>query len=292
IQALQISENKIIKTKMLSRACFRQFSASIRRMSSTNIVETNIDSGTGFATVTLSQPPVNSLDKNLLTAITDRFKKLSDDSSVTGAILTSKFDGKVFSAGLNIVDMFQKSDDHLGEFWGMVQEWYLTIQGFPKPLVSAINGHAPTGGCAMALMSDYRVMVEGKTIGLNETLLGIVAPFFFADLMIAAVGRRHAEFALNNGYLYTSDEALKIGLVDEVVNLDQVVPTALKILTKMTKTPQPAYQVCKNFLRKETMDTLRNDRAGDIAHFVGFVQQPNVQKAIGGYLQALKQRKK
>ena len=54
-------------------------------------------------------------------------------------------------------------------------------------------------------------METGKTIGLNETQLGIVAPFFFADLMISAIGRRRAEFALLLGSMMTSEEAAQQG---------------------------------------------------------------------------------
>ena len=50
------------------------------------------------------------------------------------------------------------SNEYLVEFWKCVQEWYLSTYGFSKPLVAAINGHAPAGGCAMALMADYRLV--------------------------------------------------------------------------------------------------------------------------------------
>ena len=52
--------------------------------------------------------------------------------------------------------VINRSDAHLSEFWRCVQEWYLDLFGCSKPVVAAINGHAPAGGCAMALMCDYR----------------------------------------------------------------------------------------------------------------------------------------
>ena len=66
---------------------------------------------------------------------------------------------------------------------------------------------------------DYRVMVGGKfKIGLNETKLGIVAPPWFRDTMINTVGVRQTELALQLGTLFSSEEALKIGMVDEVAS--------------------------------------------------------------------------
>ena len=54
-------------------------------------------------------------------------------------------------------------------------------------------------------------MQEGKTIGLNETKLGLVAPFFFTDMMISAIGTRQAELALGLGSLFTAEDALRLG---------------------------------------------------------------------------------
>ena len=69
----------------------------------------------------------------------------------------------------------------------------------------------------MSLCCDYRVMQGPKfTIGLNETLLGIVAPFWFKDTMLNTVGQRQTELALQLGTLFTADQALSIGLVDKV----------------------------------------------------------------------------
>ena len=76
---------------------------------------------------------------------------------------------------------------------------------------------SPAGGCLLSLCCDYRVMQGPKfTIGLNETLLGIVAPFWFKDTMLNTVGQRHTELALQLGTLFTADQALSIGLVDKV----------------------------------------------------------------------------
>lgn len=60
------------------------------------------------------------------------------------------------------------------EFWHWLQELFLTLWGYEKPLFAAINGNAPAGGCLMALCCDYRIMYDGPySIGLNETQLGI-----------------------------------------------------------------------------------------------------------------------
>lgn len=70
----------------------------------------------------------------------------------------------------------------------------------------------------MATSCEYRVMVNNYVIGLNETQLGIVAPFWFINTLKSTIPARQAELALTTGYLYKTDEALKIGLIDETAN--------------------------------------------------------------------------
>lgn len=74
-----------------------------------------------------------------------------------------------------------------------------------------MQGHAPAGGCLLALSSEYRAMVGGKyAIGLNETALGIVAPVWFQDCLFRTISPRQAEVALTLGSMFPVDEAFKV----------------------------------------------------------------------------------
>lgn len=72
------------------------------------------------------------------------------------------------------------------------------------------KGHAPAGGCVIALCTDYRVMKPNFKIGLNETMLGIVPPFWVEDVTKAVIGQRNTEYSLQTGKLYSTDEAFKV----------------------------------------------------------------------------------
>ena len=200
----------------------------------------------------------------------------------------------VFCAGLEITEMYQPDPDRLRQFWSSLQDLWITLYSYKLPTAAAITGHSPAGGCLLSLCCDYRVMQGPKyTIGLNETLLGIVAPFWFKDSMLNTVGQRHTELALMLGTLFTADQAREIGLVDAVVtDREECVQAAHQMVTKLIKIPSEARHVSKMLMRQETLDKLVNNKEEDIEHFANFVTQPVIQKPLGMYLEALKAKSK
>ncbi|MEQ2185191.1 dodecenoyl-CoA isomerase [Goodea atripinnis] len=182
----------------------------------------------------MQSPPVNSLSLDFLTELCISLEKLEMDKGCRGLIITSVLSNqpKVFSAGLDILEMYGKSPEHCGEFWKVVQEMWLKFYG-------SNMGSSPAGGCLLSLTCDYRIMADNPryTIGLNETQLGIVAPFWFKETMVNTVGHRNTEVALQLGLLYKPAEALKIGLVDQLVPEDQVFTVASQTMTKWLTIP-------------------------------------------------------
>ena len=164
-----------------SRASF-----SVSSMRRDNIVVTRDDQG--VATFSMNKAPVNSLNMEFLQELSASLETTRQDS--TGLVLTSSL-SSVFCAGLEITEMHQPDPARLREFWRSLQSVWLQLYSYSLPTSAAITGHSPAGGCLLALCCDYRVMQGPKfTIGLNETLLGIVAPFWFKDSMLNAVGHR------------------------------------------------------------------------------------------------------
>ncbi|KAM4820006.1 enoyl-CoA delta isomerase 1, mitochondrial isoform 2-T3 [Thomomys bottae] len=240
----------------------------------------------------LKNPPVNSLSLELLTELVISLEKLENDKSFRGVILTSDHPG-IFSAGLDLREMTGRNPAHYAEYWRAVQELWLRLYLSSLVLVSAINGASPAGGCLMALCSDYRVMADNPRyrIGLNETLLGIVAPFWFKDTLVNTVGHRVAERALQLGLLFSPADALKVGMVDQVVPEDQVLSKALSVMTQWLAIPEHARQLSKNMMRKATADLMIKQREADIQNFVSFISRDSIQKSLHVYLEKLKEKK-
>ncbi len=124
-----------------------------------------------IAILKMNRKPVSGLNKDFLTELNITLEKLENNASYRGVILTSANPG-IFSAGLDITEMYQKSPEYTSAFWRSLQDFWMRLFSTNLATVAAINGHSPAGGCLMALSCDYRVMAQGKfTIGLNEVQL-------------------------------------------------------------------------------------------------------------------------
>nr|XP_033770269.1 enoyl-CoA delta isomerase 1, mitochondrial-like isoform X2 [Geotrypetes seraphini] len=268
-----------------------QLLSSQRRQFSNTYISVKLDETSGVAVMKLKRPPVNSLNMELLTEFAINLEKLEIDRGCRGVILTSAVP-RIFSAGLDITEMCGKNADHYGEFWRAVQEMWLKLYGSSMVTIAAINGSSPAGGCLMALSCDYRIIANNKkyTIGLNETQLGIVAPFWFKDIITEVIGHRAAERSLQLGMLYSPTDALKIGLVDEVVAEDKVQSTASAVMAQWLTLPDHARQITKSMMRKPSLDRLVTHREADITNFVSYITRDSIQKSLQMYMEMLKKK--
>lgn len=259
--------------------------------SAKKLVNVDVDTTTGIATVTMQRPPVNGLNYDLLKDLSETLSTL-EDNRTRGMILTSS-SPTVFSAGLDIMEMYKPDKDRVRAFWGALQDTWLRLYGSSFPTVAAINGHSPAGGCLLAMSCEYRVMVPNFTIGLNETQLGIVAPGWFIASMHNTIGKRQTELALTKGQLFSTDEALKLGLIDEVAtDKNDAIGKAKKFFEGFAKVHPLARQLTKMSLRKNDLSALMDHRDEDMEQFLFFVNQPKVQQGLEKYIEALKKKGK
>ncbi|CUE60322.1 3,2-trans-enoyl-CoA isomerase, putative [Bodo saltans] len=259
-------------------------------------VQAETDAATGIATLKMGRAPVNSLSLEFFTEFNQWLLWLRSDEAVKSVIITSAIP-LVFSAGLDINELHQPQPERMAKFWTAFQEMWLILNSFPKPLIAAINGNSPAGGCIISLACDFRVMARSPKaapeklfrIGLNETKLGLVAPPWVMAGYSYVLGHRRAERMLQLGETPTADEALMIGLVDSVVEEDQVYATAVKEASRFMAVPNQARWMSRDMVRQEVTAFLRSEeeRDYDTQFFMQMVNSEEVQKSIGGYLARL-----
>ena len=133
--------------------------------------------------------------------------------------------------------------------------------------------------------------MSAGSIGLNESKLGIVAPPWLGQQYIDTIGHRQAELALLLGTLFNPTQALEIGLVDEVIEDDDVVAIAKQRASQWVQIPPQARVGTKELTRGLQIAKMLENREQDKEQFCSFVTQGKVQKSLGLYLDQMKKRK-
>lgn len=173
----------------------------------------------------LARPPVNALGPELVAGLRDAFR----DAAAGGAraVVLSGNVG-LFSAGLDVPSLLALDRAGMVAFWRDFIDLLAAIARSPIPTAAAIGGHSPAGGAVMAIFCDYRVMARGPyRIGLNEVQVGLSVPDVIQAAFKRLVGIHRAERLMVQGAMVDSEEALRLGLVDELVDADHVVTRAL-----------------------------------------------------------------
>ena len=227
----------------------------------------------------LSRPPVNALDPALCGALRDAVASAVAEGA-RGIVLSGG--PKVFSAGMDVPYLLGLGDDRsdLKAAWEAFFDAARALAACPVPVVAALAGHAPAGGCVLALCCDYRVMAAGPfTIGLNETQVGLVAPEGIQHLLRRTVGAYRAERLLVSGELVEAERALAIGLVDELVDLDAVVRRALDWITGLLALPRRPMLQTRAIARADLVAALHPGRI-QLDRFLDAWTDPDTQAGL------------
>ncbi|WP_316842747.1 enoyl-CoA hydratase/isomerase family protein [Pedobacter gandavensis] len=217
-----------------------------------------------LALITLDRGRSNALNREMISELNDMMNSISSDPNIAGVIITGK-EG-FFSAGLDLIELYGYSEEEAESFWHLFLDFTANITAFRKPLVAAINGHSPAGGCVIALACDYRIMAEGKAIiGLNEVPVGIIVPGSIFSLYSFWIGTAHATRSLLEGKLFSPEEALKIGLVDELINPESILTAAERKIRKYMAMERNTWEQSKLNIRKDLIAATRANQTEALA---------------------------
>ncbi|KAG5675602.1 hypothetical protein PVAND_005494 [Polypedilum vanderplanki] len=250
---------------------------------SNQLVIVDINDKTGYATLSLNRPPANSFNLEQLVA----FSKALDDiekSKVKGMILTSNVP-KIFSVGFDVREFNSSDENRLREFWTVVQDCWLKLYGSYYPTAAAITGHNPAGGCFFSMSCEYRVMVSKSKIGLSGARLGIAIPLPIILSMRSILSPHATELAITTGKLFTTEEALKIGLIDEIAeDKEDALRKCERFLDRFKKIPPNARALTKQAIRKKELDEIANNRKRDVDEFIAAVTSHEAKESFEIFL--------
>lgn len=216
-----------------------------------------------LAIITLSRGRANALNREMVTELQQMLINIENDDNIGGVIITGR--ENFFSAGLDLLELYHYNEQEIESFWNLFLAFSAKITAFKKPLVAAINGHSPAGGCVVALACDARIMAEGKfIIGLNEVPVGIVVPNSIFHLYSFWLGQANAYRNLLEGKLFSPEEALAVGLVDEVVKPESIMTAAERKVRKYMAFEANTWQQSKLNLRKDIIAITNADQSEDL----------------------------
>lgn len=204
----------------------------------------------------LNRPPVNALNLELLAAL--RLAVESAPHAGVQALVLSGSPGR-FSAGLDVPLLLGLDRAAIAALWHEMFALLKALATSTIPIAAAITGHAPAGGTVLPLFCDWRVGAQGDfKHGISEVKVGIVLPPIILAALRRQVGARPAERLAVAGALVSPDEALKVGLLDEVVAPELVVQRALEWCEMVIALPSEAMAVTRWNARADLIGLFNN----------------------------------
>ncbi len=178
----------------------------------------------GIGTICLDRPPMNALNVEIQDALHLLAVEAAERRDIAAVIV---YGGeKVFAAGADIKEMQTMSYTDMVDRSAALQAAFTAVARIPKPTVAAVTGYALGGGCELALTCDFRVAADNAKFGQPEVLLGVIPGAGGTQRLSRLVGASRAKDIIFTGRFVSAEEALRIGLVDEVVAPEDVYAAA------------------------------------------------------------------
>ena len=207
-----------------------------------------------IAVLTMQHGKANALDTEFCNGLAEQFDSLKY-ADARAVVMTGQ--GRIFSAGVDLLRATSSGPDYFKSFLPALSRLYTSAFFFPKPLVAAVNGHAVAGGCILAACADWRLIAQGEArIGVTELLVGVSFPPLAFEIMRFASARKYFPEIIYTAATYPSDEAVKRGLVDEVVAPDKLFDVAIEKAERLAALRPEAFAHTKRQMRQPVADAI------------------------------------
>ena len=208
-----------------------------------------------IAVATINRPKaLNALNSQVLEDLNELLDLVKADEEIRALVLTGSGE-KAFVAGADIAEMSTLTKTEGEAFGKKGNDVFRKLETLPIPTVAAVNGFALGGGCELALSCDIILASEKAKFGQPEVGLGITPGFGGTQRLARLVGPGMAKQLIYTAKNIKADEALRIGLVNAVYPLEELMPAAEKLAQTIAKNAPIAVRACK----KAINDGLQTD---------------------------------
>ena len=245
------------------------------------------DTKSSVATITLNRPKrLNALTFEVYAELRDTFRALDTESGVRAIVITGE--GRAFCTGGDVNDiigpLFERDHDGLLEFTRMTCDLILAIRECRRPVIAALNGTTAGAGAVIASACDVRIASESAKIAFLFTKVGLCgADMGIAWLLPRIIGFGRATELLMTGEFTDAETALRMGLYNRVVPVDEVLGEARKLAEKLARGPSYALGVTKQSLNQEASLDLASALQAEAEAQAVCMENPNFREAYEAF---------
>lgn len=218
------------------------------------MIDRELDSG--VMSLRLNHGAVNALDIELTEALRAALTEAKNDDAMRGVVVSGN--SRVFSAGIDLKRLVSEPVAYQDHFLGQLTELFLDFLNFPKPLVTAITGHAVAGGCVLASAGDFRVISRRARIGVPELRVGVAFPVAGMEIMRWSALPARFRQMISAGATFTGAEAVEAGLADVAADPDDVAAAARRSLEELCVVPAEVFALTKRQMRYPVNQAIAN----------------------------------
>ena len=243
-----------------------------------------------LALITLNRPDKRNaisyeLIDELLRALQEAEKSPAQILILTGA-------GKAFCSGMdldNLRAITQRNPDENRADSQMMAHLFRSLYDFPKVTIAAVNGPAIAGGCGLATLCDFTLASAEASFGYTEVRIGFL-PAIVSTFLLRQVGEKHARDLLLTGRIIPADEALRIGLVNEVVAPDKLMGRARELAATLLQNSPASLVATKRLLRKYSSAELDQQVAAAVDENARIRSTADFHEGVSSFLEKRRPR--
>ena len=203
-----------------------------------------------YAVATINRPKaLNALNSEVLSDLDELVRTVSADADIRALVITGSGE-KAFVAGADIGEMSTLTPAEGEAFGKHGNDVFHKLETLPIPTIAAINGFALGGGCELSMSCDIRLCADTAVFGQPEAGLGITPGFGGTQRLARLVSPGMAKQLIYTAKNIKADEAYRIGLVNAVYPLDELLPAAEKMAETIAKNAPIAVRACKKAINE------------------------------------------
>lgn len=242
----------------------------------------------GILILTISRvEAMNALNKEVLNSLKELFEKARKDEEVKGIILTGEGE-KAFVAGADIKEFSNYTPLEALKMSQFGQELFSKIENFPKPVLAAVNGFALGGGCELAMSCHIRIASKNAKFGQPEVTLGIIPGYGGTQRLPRLIGLGRALELILTGKMIDAEEALRIGLVNKVVEQTELINETKKLLIQIIeKAPLAIELALKTVISGKEME-LEDGLKLEASNFACLFSTEDMKEGVSAFIEKRK----